>query len=176
MRRSDEQEFTAFAAAHHAWLVRTGSALAGDPHAGQDLAQDALVKAYVHWRRVRGADSPRAYLRQVLVRCAIDASRRPSRREVVREELPPAPLRRVDDHAQGLVDRDHVTSVLDGLPARQRQVLVLRFVEDLDVATTARLLRVREGTVKSTTHAALAALRAGLAQDDGSTRTTEVTR
>ena len=68
MRRSDEQEFSEFAAAHHAWLVRTGSALAGDAHAGQDLAQETLVKAYVHWRRVRAADSPRAYLRQVLVR------------------------------------------------------------------------------------------------------------
>ena len=84
-------------------------------------------------------------------------------------------MRVVDDHAQGLVDSDHVAGVLDALPTRQRQVLVLRFVEDLDVATTARLLRVREGTVKSTTHAALASLRAGLTQDDGS-RSTEVTR
>jgi RNA polymerase sigma factor (sigma-70 family) len=91
----------------------------------------------------------------------------------VAREDPPAPTGAVADHAQGLVDRDHVGTALDALPARQRQVLVLRFVEDLDVATTARLLRVREGTVKSTTHAALAALRADLTD---STRTTEVTR
>ncbi len=177
MRRSEEQGFTEFAAAHHEWLVRTGSALAGDPHAGQDLAQEALVKAYVKWRRVRAADNPRAYLRTILVRCAIDASRRPARREVARENGDlPEPLRRVDDHAQALVDRDHVNAALDALPPRQRQVLVLRFVEDLDVATTADLLRVREGTVKSTTHAALAALRAGLGVVQDPTRTTEVTR
>ena len=95
---------------------------------------------------------------------------------MVRDELPEPP-HAVDDHAQGLVDRHHVTAVLDALPARQRQVLVLRFVEDLDVATTARLLRVREGTVKSTTHAALAALRAHLGRPTSEdTRTTEVTR
>jgi RNA polymerase sigma-70 factor (sigma-E family) len=173
VRRIEEREFAEFAEAHRPWLVRTASALAGDPHAGQDLAQDALVKAYVHWRRVSRADQPRAYLRQVLVRCAIDASRRPSRREVVRDRDDlPAPSARVEDHAQALVDRDHVSAVLDGLPPRQRQVLVLRFVEDLDVATTARLLRVREGTVKSTTSAALAALRTALAP----AVSTEVTR
>lgn len=163
MRRSDEEAFVEFATAHHDWLVRTGSALSGDPHAGQDLAQEALVKAYTRWRRVRSADDPRAYLRQILVRCAIDASRRPSRREHASDD--PAPHQASNrDHAAEHAERDRVGAALDALPTRQRQVVVLRFVEDLDVATTADLLRVREGTVKSTTHAALAALRTSLAE------------
>ena len=163
MRRSEEREFVEFATAHQDWLVRTGSALAGDPHAGQDLAQEALVKAYTRWRRVRAADSPRAYLRQILVRCAIDASRRPSRREHASDDLGrhEATTR---DHAHEHAERDRVGTALDALPPRQRQVVVLRFVEDLDVATTARLLRVREGTVKSTTHAALQTLRTSLTE------------
>ncbi|GAB4064846.1 SigE family RNA polymerase sigma factor [Angustibacter speluncae] len=163
MRRSDEEAFVEFATAHHDWLVRTGSALAGDPHAGQDLAQDSLVKAYARWRRVRSADNPRAYLRQILVRRAIDASRRPSRREHATDDPGPrhaSPRDLASEHAE----RDRVGSAVDALPARQRQVVVLRFVEDLDVATTAELLRVREGTVKSATHAALAALRTSLTE------------
>lgn len=167
MRGSDEDEFVEFATAHHDWLVRTGSALAGDPHAGQDLAQEVLVRAYTRWRRVRAADSPRAYLRQILVRCAIDASRRPSRPEHAADDLgvhrraAGVPTR---DHVHEHAERDRVGTALDALPPRQRQVVVLRFVEDLDVATTAALLRVREGTVKSTTHAALAALRTTLTE------------
>lgn len=182
MRQTDEEDFARFAAAHQDWLVRVGSALAGDGHAGQDLAQEALVKAYTRWRRVSSADNPRAYLRQVLVRCAIDATRRPWRREVSTDPADPSgadrPHPRQADHAQSLVDRDHVNAALDSLPPRQRQVLVLRFVEDLDVATTARLLRIREGTVKSTTSAGLAALRSrlGTPSEDGMIRTTEVTR
>ena len=179
MRRSDEEDFARFARAHHDWLVRVGSVLAGDGDAGQDLAQEALVKTYTRWRRVSSADDPRAYVRQILVRCAIDAGRRPWRREVA--TAPAAhdrPNPHLADHAQGLVDRDQVDAALDALPPRQRQVLVLRFVEDLDVATTARLMRVREGTVKSTTSAALAALRTrlGTPSGDGTTRNQEVTR
>ena len=45
------------------------------------------MRAYVHWRRVSAADDPRAYLRRILVRCALDAARRPSRREVPTEVL-----------------------------------------------------------------------------------------
>ncbi len=43
------------------------------------------MRAYVHWRRVSTADDPRAYLRRILVRCVLDAARRPSRREVPTE-------------------------------------------------------------------------------------------
>ncbi len=113
------------------------------------------------------------------MRCAIDATRRPWRREVSTDPAaPPGSDRSHADHAQSLVDRDHVNAALDSLPPRQRQVLVLRFVEDLDVATTARLRRIREGTVKSTTSAGLAALRGrlGASSEDGTTRTPEVTR
>ena len=42
---------------------------------------------------------------------------------------------------------------------------MLRFVEDLDVRRTAELLGVSEGTVKSSTHQGLAALRQALGEN-----------
>jgi RNA polymerase sigma factor (sigma-70 family) len=45
------------------------------------------------------------------------------------------------------------------LPARQRAVVVLRFLADLSTADVADALRCAEGTVKSTLHSALAHLR-----------------
>ena len=60
-------------------------------------------------------------------------------------------------------------AALDGLPVRQRAVLVLRFYEDLPETTVARVLHVPVGTVKSTCARALAELRRQLSevQHDG---------
>jgi RNA polymerase sigma factor (sigma-70 family) len=55
---------------------------------------------------------------------------------------------------------------VQGLPDRQRAVLVLRFHEDLTEAETARLLGLPLGTVKSLAHRGLARLRDRLGASD----------
>jgi RNA polymerase sigma factor (sigma-70 family) len=89
------------------------------------------------------------------VRGLIDDSRRPWRRERPHRDLPDRP-----QDAPGATD-EKVTllAVLAAVPARQRAVLVLRYYEDCDVATTAVLLGCSEGTVKSQTARRLAKLR-----------------
>jgi RNA polymerase sigma-70 factor (ECF subfamily) len=49
--------------------------------------------------------------------------------------------------------------VLDDLPDRQREAVVLRFFEDLSVDETARVMGCAAGTVKATVHQALRSLR-----------------
>lgn len=164
MRRHDEEAYAEFARAQLPWLARTAAALAGDRHRGDDLAQEALVRAFVHWRRVRDADDPRAYLRTILVRCAVDASRRASRRrERTTETVPDV---RVPDHGPGVDESDRLVRALASLAPRQRQCVVLRHVEDLDVRRTAEVLGISEGTVKSSTSQGMAALRE-LLQENG---------
>ena len=55
---------------------------------------------------------------------------------------------------------------VQGLPPRQRAVLVLRFHEDLTEAEVARLLGLPLGTVKSLAHRGLARLRDRLGSPD----------
>ena len=64
-------------------------------------------------------------------------------------------------------ETDRLARALRLLAPRQRQCVVLRFVEDLDVRQTAELLGVSEGTVKSSTYQGIAALRKSLS-DNGS--------
>ena len=58
--------------------------------------------------------------------------------------------------------REALMKGLRRVPPRQRAVLVLRFLEGLDVTATAEALKCSEGTVKSQTARGLTALREAL--------------
>ncbi|NEN77358.1 sigma-70 family RNA polymerase sigma factor [Nocardioides zeae] len=50
------------------------------------------------------------------------------------------------------VERLHLQELLQQLPPRQRQAVVLRYLEDLPVERVAELMSIRPGTVKSNAH------------------------
>jgi RNA polymerase sigma-70 factor (ECF subfamily) len=58
------------------------------------------------------------------------------------------------------VQRDELTMILSSLPESQREVLLMRFVDDMSLLEIAGALGIPEGTVKSRIHNAIASLRA----------------
>lgn len=148
-----DREFGEFVDARALVMRRTAYLLCGDWHRAEDLVQTALTKLYVAWPRVR-RHSVDAYARKILVRAAIDESRRGFRsRETVVDAVPDTPV-----SATAPADPD-VRRALASLPSGQRTVVVLRYWEDLSVTETARLLGRSEGTVKSQAAKGLASLR-----------------
>jgi RNA polymerase sigma-70 factor (sigma-E family) len=158
MRQADEDEFTAYVAASSPRLRRTAFLICGDWQHAEDAVQNAMVKLYSSWAKVRDRESLDGFVRTTLIRGLIDEGRRPWRRERSVEVLP----ERADPGSggSGSDDRMAMLSALAEVPPRQRAVLVLRFYEDCDVADTARLLGCSEGNVKSQTARGLAKLRA----------------
>lgn len=160
-----DREFTAFVLEHQATLLRTAWLLVGDAHRAEELAQQALERTYVAWPRVR-TGNPLAYARRTLVNLRTDTWRR-RRREVLVE---PANL---TDHATShhdpdrAGDRDRLVRALATLTARQRRIVVLRYLMDLPEAEVAADLGVSLGTVKSTASRALAELRTALGSRAG---------
>ncbi len=57
------------------------------------------------------------------------------------------------------VDNQEIFSKLQLLNEQQREVLVLRFIEELSIAETAQVMQKSEGAVKALQHRALASLR-----------------
>lgn len=149
-----EREFVDYVGARSRVLRNTAFLLCGDWHRAEDLAQTALAKLYVAWRRIGHEESVDAYARRVLVRSYLDERRRPWRREHVAAVLPELPAR--PDCAD---DRMDLRAALARLPRNQRASVVLRYWADLTVAETAAVLGVSEGTVKSASSRGLAVLR-----------------
>lgn len=157
-----EEEFRELVAAQADKLHRAAYLLIGDWHLADDLVQETFVKAYRHWSRVQRADSPEAYLRRILVNNA----RNHWRRRVVREVEAAAHDAVSSDATEDVVRRMDLLAALLTLPARQRATVVLRYLEGMTERETAAVMRCSEGTVKSQTSRALAALRTHLSRED----------
>ncbi|WP_300012270.1 SigE family RNA polymerase sigma factor [Pseudonocardia sp.] len=159
MDRSTEAEFEAYFRARRDAVRRTAYLLCGDWHRADDHAQAAFVALHRHWRRIRDRDALDGWMRRTLVRSVIDESRRPWRRERFTDVVEEASVAPATD---GVATRHVLVDGLRSVPPRQRAVLVLRYLEGLDVAGTAAALGCSEGTVKSQTSHGLDALRAAL--------------
>jgi RNA polymerase sigma-70 factor (sigma-E family) len=154
-----EAEFERYFRARRDAVRRTAYLMCGDWHRADDHTQAAFVALHRHWRRVRDKGALDAWMRRTLMRTVVDESRRPWRRERFTDDV--VAVDRV------VADPDMTTRhvLVDGLravPPRQRAVLVLRYLDGLDVAATAAALGCSEGTVKSQTSHGLAALRIAL--------------
>lgn len=161
MDQSEEQEFAEYFAARREAVRRMAYMMCGDWHRADDLAQTAFVALHRRWRKVRDKGALDAYLRRTLLRATIDESRKPWRRERTVEDLPDAPTS-TPNVENSVATRQTLLAALQHVPAKQRAVLVLRYLEGLDVSGVAEVMKCSEGTVKSQSARGLEALRAAL--------------
>jgi RNA polymerase sigma-70 factor (sigma-E family) len=155
-QQRDTTAFSDLVAARSAALLRTAYLVVGDYQLAQDLVQEALVKTYVAWPRLRDVSNAEAYARRTIVTTAISWRRRRSFHE--------RPVRTIPEQAQpdrtdALATQDLLWAQVRALPPRQRAALVLRYYEDLSESDTAQLMGCAVGTVKSQVSAALDRLR-----------------
>lgn len=163
-------DFEQFVAGSVESLLRTAHLITWDAGEAEDLVQECLVRVARRWSRVRRMEAPVAYARRVLINLAVDGAERRTRR---RRELDAAPTvfdAPAEDVLAGLHTRDELLDALAQLTARQRAVLVLRYVNDLTEAQVAEVLGCSPGTVKSNTSRGLARLREVLSPIPNPTR------
>jgi RNA polymerase sigma-70 factor (sigma-E family) len=146
------EDFTAWATGATPRLFRAAWLLTGDWHRAEDLVQDTLARLFDKW----GADidSPTAYAHTVLARRYLSERRLRRSTERPMAEVPDRPSTAADPTL-----RIALLAALDGLPPRDRAVLVLRYLADQPVEEVARTLSLSPGAVRVRASRALARLR-----------------
>jgi RNA polymerase sigma-70 factor (sigma-E family) len=139
-------------------LTRLAHVMLGDRSAAEDVVQEAFCALYLRWGRLSDQQKAPQYLRaSVLNGCRTALQRRRVRDRHATSEQP-APTISAESEALASEEQRSVMRAIRGLPSRQREVLILRFYLDQSEAEIAKLMGIRQGTVRSTTHRALAAL------------------
>jgi RNA polymerase sigma-70 factor (ECF subfamily) len=133
-----------------------------DPAAAEDVTALAFERAYRRRRtfdRHRGEE--RAWLFGIARNAALDELRRRRRLAalVIDPESADAELGAVDDEAEILLRRTAVRTALADLPARDRELVALKFQAGLSNAELAEVLGVSESNVGTMLHRAVQKLR-----------------
>ncbi len=149
-------------------LFGTAVLMTGNRAVAEEQVQEALLSA---WRGIRGfrlGNPVKPWLVRILVNAVLSQQRRRALPTVqLNDTGPDEPHLGGGDPAatlDALEDRLVLRRAVAELSPDHRQVVALRYFAGLTVPETARVLGVREGTVKSRLHRALAVLREQLDQ------------
>lgn len=160
----EEREFDDFFRAN--WkqlrgrLIRRGA----PPELADEIASFALMVVHRRWRRLR-AENPGGFLTTVANHEFVSQIGPYMARQAELEKSAIDALAKTHADSENDVEiSPELEKLLNDLPPRQRQAVVLRHLRGLDVKETARIMGVAEGTVKSHTHDGLRALSSAIDQ------------
>jgi RNA polymerase sigma-70 factor (sigma-E family) len=138
---------------HGARLLRLAILVAGSRDVGEEIMQEAFVRAATALPRLSDEETG-PYLRTVAINVWRNRVRRLQLERRVR-----MPWIATSGDERSFEDRDALWRAMRRLPPRQRACLVLRYYEDLSERQTATVLGCSVGTVKSLSSRGLARLR-----------------
>jgi len=127
-------------------MVAVAYAVSGSRWAAEELAQEACLRAYRSWDKVSGYDKPGAWLRRVTINLATSFVRRRISEVKAVEKYA---LRRIDPIEPHPDDELEFWAEVRRLPRRQREAVVLRYVDDMDGVEIAEVMGVSESAVRT---------------------------
>ncbi|HYD88696.1 MAG TPA: sigma-70 family RNA polymerase sigma factor [Vitreimonas sp.] len=139
-----DEAFAGLVRQHQAAIVGLLTRVCGDAGTAEDVAQAAFLKAWRNIRALRDADRFAAWLRQIALRAAVDASRTRMRAEPLAETDT-----LVDPAGRDADARLDLDAALARLSPAQRACVLLAHGEGMTHAEVAAELNMPVGTVKS---------------------------
>ena len=126
-------------------LLRMSAIYLKDADLAQDAVQETFIKAYRHMNDYRGDSSEKTWLTTICVNTCKDILRTAWFRHTSRIDLEELPEKPADFE---FPDNTVLTEVMH-LPARYREVILLRYYEGLKLKEVASALGLSEGKVRS---------------------------
>ena len=164
IRRGDWSAFDALYFRHKEWTYRLAWRFAADENEAQDVVQEVFV--YLAGKLREQSFTLRASLTTLLypaVKHTALALKRKRRRlnplSKGSDDDPDVPIPARPDAADPTTARGEVALMLAGLSDAHREIVLMRFVDDMSLEEIAEALAIPLGTAKSRLHHALAGLR-----------------
>jgi len=139
----------------------------GSKAEAEDAVAETFLQAREYIHRYQFREIPFSHWLYRIAGRIVSREGRRRQREVQMEELAPDAAAR-DEALNGVSTRLDLEAALRTLPKLQQEALSLRYIQDLSLRDTARIMDRSEGAVKQLTFRALQTLRERLGKDEGS--------
>lgn len=164
-RTGDREAFGGLVEQYRDNVYRLAYRMCGNAYDADEAAQEAFVAAWRALPNFRGDAKFSTWLYRLTTNAAIDVMRREKRHQTVGDgEM--IDVADDTDSPQETVERteqqEAVQKALSTLREEYREILLLRYMEELDYSEIAEVLQLPSGTVKSRINRAKAALKAAL--------------
>lgn len=145
---------------HYQRIYRLASIYLLDSAFASDVTQEVFARAVKGFKGFLFRAEPATWLYRTARYVCHEFNRK--NREPIVEAIPEAFEQSAEEHLGQEQTTAEIRLLIGVLPERQREVVILRILEGLSVQETAKLLGIREGTVKANLHKALNSLRVKL--------------
>jgi len=150
-------EWVGLATRHLDHAYKLAGYLLGDRDEAEDALQEALVRAWLAWPKLRQPESFGPWLDRIVANVCYNRIRARRRvRSVALDEEAELPA---SDPFRATLNRDAVGRAMERLTPEQRAVVIMRYWRDMPLDQIAVHLDLRLGTVKSRLHYAQRLLR-----------------
>lgn len=119
----------------------------GDSVLADDIAQDALVRAYIASESFLGLSKFSTWLFRIAYNCYMDYHRR-VRPDTISTDAAVALNVPASEETDASFRYQRLYRALDSLPEKEKAVIVLHYFEDLSIKEIASILQMPSGTVK----------------------------
>ena len=119
----------------------------GDSQEADDIAQDALVRAYVASGSFLGLSKFSTWLFRIAYNCYIDRCRK-IKPETIQPDSPQALDIPATDETDAAFKYQQLYMALDRLPEKEKASIILHYFEDRSIKEIASILEIPTGTVK----------------------------
>ncbi len=153
----DRHAFDAIYHRHKEYVARIAMRFtSGDHDASMDVVQEVFIYLYRKIPSLELTARLTTYLYPIIKNIALTQKRRPKLRLVGGEESLASVAA---PGSETRIDRPRIEELVESLPDTHREVLLMRFVDDMSLADIGVALGIPEGTVKSRLHNAIRVLR-----------------